>query len=144
MILGITGHRPTELGGYNIDNQIYKKVYSLVKKSFKEINPEMIISGMALGADQLAIEAAIELDIPFLAAVPFVGQESVWPAESKTKYKELLTKAKETVIVSLGGYSPAKLHLRNHWIVNHSDQLLAIWNGKQSGGTFECVNYLGD
>lgn len=70
-----------------------------------------------------------------------MGKNLFGRLKAKKKYKELLTKAKENVVVSLGSYSPAKLHLRNHWIVNHSDQLLAIWNGKQSGGTFECVNF---
>jgi uncharacterized phage-like protein YoqJ len=139
MILGITGHRPTEIGGYNTNNPIYQKLYSLVKIKFQELNPTKIISGMALGADQLAVSVAIELGIPFIAAVPFEGQESIWPAESQRKYKELLNLAEKVVIVSPGSFSVAKMMERNQYIINNSDQLLALWNGKLTGGTASAV-----
>lgn len=143
MILGITGHRPAspEMGGYDIPNPTYDKIYKALTDTIKALNPEKIISGMALGSDQWAACVAIDLSIPFIAAVPFEGQESQWPEESKRKFREILDKAVEVVIVSPGGYAPEKMHLRDRWIVDNSDQLLGVWNGQRFGGTFGTIRY---
>ena len=142
MILGITGHRPPGLGcGYNIPNPTYEKVYKALQDKFHELCTEKIISGMALGTDQWAAWAAMELGIPFIAAVPFEGQDSQWPDESKRKFKALLDSAAEVVIVSPGGYAPEKMHIRDRWIVDNSDALCAVWTGIQQGGTFGTIRY---
>jgi len=80
-----------------------------------------------------------------VAAVPFQGQESRWPAEAQSRYQRLLQKIKvaggEVVIVSPGGYSPKKMLLRDEYIVNNSDILVALWNREKSGGTYHTVSY---
>lgn len=141
MILGITGHRPPSLGGYDIPNPTYEKVYTALQDKFHELQPKKIISGMALGTDQWAAWAAHELDIPFIAAVPCEGQDSKWPEESKRKFKHLLDLADEVVVVSPGPYAPEKMHLRDRWIVDNSDALCAVWSGIRHGGTFGTVRY---
>jgi uncharacterized phage-like protein YoqJ len=142
MILGITGHRPHPyLGGYNIPNPTYEKVYQALQDKFHELCPEKIISGMALGTDQWAAWAAMELSIPFIAAVPFEGQDSKWPDESKRKFKVLLDSAAEVVIVSPGGYALEKMHIRDRWIVDNSNALCAVWTGIRQGGTFGTIRY---
>ncbi len=143
MILGITGHRPASpgMGGYNIPNPTYEKIYKALTEKIKELNPEKIISGMALGTDQWAACVAIDLGIPFIAAVPFEGQDSQWPTESRQKFRELLSQAIEVVVVSPGSYAPEKMHLRDRWIVDNSDQLLGVWNGFRQGGTFGTLRY---
>lgn len=140
MIVAFTGHRPDKLGGYTLPNPTYTKICQAIEKKLVELKPEKVISGMALGVDQWAAHIATKLNIPFLAAVPFAGQEGVWPAQSKKIYKFLLEKAAEVVIVCEGGYSAAKLQKRNEWMVNHCDLLIAIWDGTQ-GGTGNCVEY---
>jgi uncharacterized phage-like protein YoqJ len=141
-ILGITGHRPKSL---NLPYDIYDPAYNLLGTAIinriEEIKPDSIITGMALGVDQLVAVVATELKIPFVAAVPFQGQENIWPAQSQHFYKELLTKAEKVVIVSEGGYSAEKLYLRNEYIVDNSDVLLAVWNGQLSGGTYAAMQY---
>ena len=144
MILGITGHRPSSLGcGYDIPNPTYERIYQKLLDKFKEANPHKIISGMALGVDQWAVGAAIELGIPFIAAVPFKGQESRWPVKSRKLYEDLLSSADRIVMVGeLSTTNFAELmFLRNRWIVDNSTELLAVWNGDRRGGTFSAVNY---
>lgn len=144
MIVAFTGHRPDKLGGYNLPNDTYNLVCQKIESALKELKPEKVIVGMALGVDQWAAHIAVKLGIPFIAAVPFIGQEGVWPAQSKTIYKILLAKASEIVIVSEGGYSAQKLQIRNEWMVNQllnpEDRLIAIWDGTK-GGTGNCVEY---
>ncbi len=140
MIIAFTGHRPSSLGGYTIPNDTYNKVITKIESLLVELKPELVVCGMALGVDQWAAEICIKLGIPFIAAVPFIGQESIWPPESKDKYKELLAKASEVEIVSEGGYTPAKLQIRNCWMVDRSDLIIAVFNGS-SGGTANCIKY---
>lgn len=131
MILGFTGHR-------QIDN--YKKLYQSIVANLNELKPEHTISGMAVGSDQLFSVICIRLSIPFVAAVPFKEQEKFWPDNIKKQYFKILEKAKEVVIVSEGGFSKNKYQIRNEYIVNNSDLMLAYWNGTNSG-TGNCIEY---
>lgn len=140
MIVSFTGHRPDKLGGYKLPNPTYIHVCRQIDKALKELNPEKIITGMALGVDQWAAMIAHKLGIPFVAAIPFEKQESKWPAESQKTYRLLRRLASEEVIVSPGGYSADKMQVRNEWMVDHSDKLIAVFNGTK-GGTGNCVEY---
>jgi len=141
-IVGISGHRPPGLGcGYEIPNPVYDKVYKAIVDKFHELSPEKIISGMALGTDTISCWAAIELNIPFIAAVPFEGQDSMWPDDTKRIFKHLLSLAEKVVIVSPGSYAPEKMHTRDRWIIDNSDCLLAVWNGIEKGGTYGTIRY---
>lgn len=95
---------------------------------------------MALGVDQDFAYVCVEKSIPFIAAIPFVGQESTWPIPSQEFYKELLSYAYCTYVVCQGAYSPHKMHLRNKWMVDNCDVLIAVWDGS-NGGTRNCVEY---
>ncbi len=141
MIAAFTGHRPDKLGGYNVPNPIYIHVCQQIEKALKELKPDKIISGMALGVDQWAAYIAHKLEIPFIAAIPFAGQESAWPQRSQTTYRHLLKLASEQVIVSPGKYNRQKMQIRNEWMCDRCDKLIAVYNGDTSGGTFNCVQY---
>lgn len=140
MIVAFTGHRPDKLGGYKLPNPTYIYVCQEIEKNIKALNPDKIISGMALGVDQWAAHIAYKLGIPFIAAVPFEGQEGKWPDVSKNTYIRLLNVASEIVIVSPGGYAASKLQIRNQWMVDNCNKLIAVWDGT-AGGTGNCVKY---
>lgn len=140
MIVAFTGHRPDKLGGYKLPNETYIKVCRDIDWLLKELNPEKVISGMALGVDQWAAHIAYKLGIPFVAAIPFEGQETAWPEASQKTYKILRKRASEEIIVSPGGYSADKMQVRNIWMVDNCDSLIAVWDGSK-GGTGNCVEY---
>ena len=131
MILGITGRRKIP----NIKDSLSLRI--------KEINPECIITGMALGTDILVAQIALDLNIKYIAALPFIGQEKLWKEEDQKIYSNLLDKANKVEIISKGDFANWKYQVRNEWIVNKSDLLLAIIekNIENSGGTFNCINY---
>jgi len=140
VIVAFTGHRPDKLGGYKVPNPMYIKVCREIDKVLRELKPEKVITGMALGVDQWAAMIAHKMEIPFLAAIPFEKQEAKWPEQSQKTYRLLRKLASEEVIVSPGGYSADKMQTRNKWMVDHCDKLIAIWDGS-SGGTGNCINY---
>jgi len=133
-----TGHRPDKLGGYG--NKILIGLINLATAVFVEIKPSEVISGIALGWDTAIAIAAIRMGIPLTCAVPFAGQERMWTMQMQDRYKKILSKANRVVVVSKGDYSAEKMMLRNKWMVNHSDLVLALWNGT-SGGTANCIRY---
>jgi uncharacterized phage-like protein YoqJ len=129
-----TGHRWEVIGKENKD-----KLYRYATSILPGYKATKVISGMAVGWDQALARAAVNNGIPFIAAVPFEGQESIWPQEAKDEYYELLKLAEEVVIVCPGGYATHKYHVRDKWMVDHGDAMLALWNGNQHGGTFATV-----
>lgn len=139
-ILAFTGHRPDKLGGYKLPNPTYLKVCQAIDAKLRELKPEKVISGMALGIDQWGAFIAHKLGIPFIAAVPFLGQEKAWPLASQKTYHQFLKLASEVVIVSEGGYSAEKMQIRNEWMIDRADIVLACWDGS-SGGTRNAVMY---
>lgn len=138
MILAATGHRPNKLGGYSPSAQ--ERLMSFALAVLSEQKPDTLISGMALGWDMAMAEAALVLQIKLIAAVPFSGQDSRWPEQSKLHYQELLKYAKELHVISPGSYAPWKMQARNEWMVDEADGMIALWDGSD-GGTANCVRY---
>jgi uncharacterized phage-like protein YoqJ len=143
MIIAGTGHRPAKLIARGVNAyrpQVFFRLVDLAYAALVRYQPSEVISGMALGWDQALALAASQLGIPFVAYVPFRGQESKWPEASQEQYRELLNAASSAVIVCAGGYAPSKMARRNAAMVNDTDLVLALWDGS-SGGTGNCVRY---
>jgi len=144
MIIAATGHRPNKIKSYG--KEAYPGTFSydrLVDLSFqilKRKNPTHVISGMSLGFDMAIAQAAIYADVPFIAAIPFEGQESLWPKKTQEYYHALINKASEVEFISEPGYEKIKMQKRNEWMVNHSDLLVSLWDGSE-GGTRNCISY---
>ena len=138
MKIAITGHRPDKI--YDHIEWITTKLDQI----FTALKPELIISGMAVGVDQLAAEIAIANEIPVLAAIPFLGQENRWNERDKINYNALLKQATTVEVLSntpSDYYEAVKfLHARNKWMVDRADLIVAVWDGSK-GGTSNCVNY---
>lgn len=156
--LCVTGHRPNQMFGYDIHSSKYDKIREnlervIVSKSQEAydkygVDTFRYISGMALGVDTIFFETALylrehsgEFTVQVIAAVPFLGQERQWPRESRKEYHELLKQADETIVVSKGGYEAWKMQRRNEFMVDHSDVVVAVYNGAKFGGTKNCVDY---
>ena len=140
MIIAFTGHRPEKLGGYNSQNPMQVWVFGQLKDTLVRLAPTKCISGMALGVDQIAARVCSYLKIPWTAAIPFVGQEAIWPCESQQDYWDLIRKATDVMVCSSGGHSSEKYQIRDEWMVDHADLLVAVWDGTR-GGTGNTVKY---
>lgn len=143
MIAAATGHRPEKLGGY--DNRTSLALGGLATEWLAfNLDVEEMIVGMALGWDQAVAGACVATGVPFIAAVPFEGQSSTWPAEARAKYDRLLAQAKEIVIVTpgelFGRQIAAAMQRRNEWMVDRAKKVVALWDGSW-GGTHNCIMY---
>lgn len=138
VIIAGTGHRPDKIGGYT---QVAEdRVYNLAYDTLKALQPDIVISGMAIGWDQALAQAALDLKIPLHAYVPFEGQESRWPMMVRENYWRIRHKATHVNIICEGDYASWKMQKRNEAMVRDCTAILALWNGS-SGGTANCVFY---
>ncbi len=139
--LAATGHRPNKLGGYSVDLRVRLTDHAVSYLHYiNKTNPiSEVISGMALGWDTAIAEAALQLSLPLVCAIPFPQQPALWPSHSVAYWAEIKAKAKEVHIVS-DFYTPTAFQQRNEWMVDRANYILALWNGSE-GGTANCLTY---
>lgn len=155
--LMVTGHRKLVPAGWSgppwpeASHEVkawHERITELMVRvimAFIEAGVHECVTGMAIGADTLFGEAVVRVkqthQMALVAAVPFAGQETKWPTSSQSRYRDLLSRADQVVTVSPGSYTAAKMQVRNMWMVDHSQFVLAVWDGKRSGGTWNCLQY---
>jgi uncharacterized phage-like protein YoqJ len=148
--LCFTGHRPDKLGGYigakalTIQHNLQDKIKDIIRRAYAK-GFDTFISGGALGVDQFAATAVMELEeeglpIKLIIARPFPSQACKWPEKSQKWFNVLCQSADEVIDVSPDPYEPAKMQTRNIWMVDHADAVVAVWNGGR-GGTANCIEY---
>jgi hypothetical protein len=125
-IIAATGHRPTKLGGYGRPVQARLEAFAGAYPP-RPAGQNDLRHGV--GPGYRIRKANLDLDIPFIAAVPFAGQESMWPPEGQREYNNLLARAITVHVVTPGGYSAAKMQARNEWMVDHCTRVAALWDG---------------
>ena len=102
------------------------------------------LTGMALGVDQWAAEAVLELkglypDLQLHAALPCADQAARWSAARQRRYEAILAHCDQTVTLR-ERYTAACMQARNQYMIEHSRFVLAVWDG-QPGNTQETVAY---
>lgn len=156
MKIAITGHRPNKLGNdYNLTSPLiinisielnriidnYKSRYWINPTTNDYARDLTLISGMALGIDTLWAKLAHQNELPLIAAIPCLNQNKMWKQLSKDLYKGLLEHPLTTQhLVTNTEYNHNCMQLRNEWMVNNCDVLIAVWD-RTPGGTGNCVNY---
>lgn len=163
MRVSFTGHRANKLGGYSWNTEKNIEIINLIRSSIitllqnlKDDEKLEVITGGALGIDQMAFEVANELkekgfNIETTLCVPFRKQYIKWNKEDIRRYKHHIGLADKIVYVDelkeynpsrecIGDYKIWKFQKRNEYMVDHSDLVMAYWDGSE-GGTKNCIKY---
>ncbi|RLI53077.1 MAG: hypothetical protein DRP09_16600 [Candidatus Thorarchaeota archaeon] len=127
-------------------HQIFVDTLTNILRELNDVSYYTFISGGALGTDQLAAKAVLNLKkegrpAHLIIARPFPSQSSKWPAPSRQVLEILCNKADQVVDVSPDPYSPQKMQVRNEWMVDNSNTVMAVWGGAKKGGTWNCIQY---
>ncbi len=150
MTVCFTGHRPKAFH-FGFD-ETHPDCISLVENIKKEVesliqyySADTFYTGMALGVDTWGAEAVIALkekypSIKLIAAIPFPNQSKSWSEDNAKRYKDILEKCDDHIIIS-PAYHKGCMHLRNEYMVDHSDIVLAVFDTTKSGGTASTVKY---
>lgn len=133
----VTGLRPPQLGGYQ-PNLSWESVRSKLSHALAYLATEhedvVVLTGMGLGVEQLAAQAAIDAGIPFVAAPPHRDFDAVWPADARDRYRELVAHAlaevtfddrKPTSKQQAGGM----LGRRDAWLARNAAGAIVVHDG---------------
>ena len=72
--IAIVGHRPPELGGYDenpVSKLVRRQITEILQAKAQMFETVRVFSGLQLGAETLAVEAAIEAGVEFVAVLAF-------------------------------------------------------------------------
>jgi hypothetical protein len=137
-LVAVTGHKPPELGGYGANpvSEAVRAKLAEVLAAKREVDRNLVIlTGLGLGAEQLAAEAASEAGVPYVAVLPYPDPDSQWPPASRKAFQALLDGAKATVV--LQNKAPASKQLagaalrrRDAWLARHAHEALTVWDGQ--------------
>ncbi|HZQ28910.1 MAG TPA: RNase H family protein [Acidimicrobiales bacterium] len=102
----------------------------------RELHPDLVVlTGLGLGAEQLAAEAALEASVPYVAVLAFPNPESVWPPPSQERYRRLLAGAVDVIVLQnkppeSKQKAGAALSRRDAWLARHADEAIVVWDGQ--------------
>ena len=136
--IAFTGHRPGKLRDISAVKSHVRQFLSAQLRAHPDL---LVISGGALGVDQLAAEVCVELGIPFVFVLPFPFRifTARWNPSSRAHLRHLISHAVRTFVVQ-STFSMSGYQRRNEVMVRHCDLLCTVWNGS-SGGTANTVGY---
>ena len=134
--LAVFGLRPRELGGYD-ENPTVASVRTQLEQIIsakQEMHDDLVVlSGVRLGAEMLAAEAARSAGVPYVAVLPYPAPDDVWPELSRRRFAGLIADA--TDVITLQGKSPsskqqarAALGRRDAWLTRHAVEALVVWD----------------
>lgn len=139
-----TGHRPGNLPfGYDENHpqcrklkvHLYNIIGTLAKNGVTDF-----YTGMALGTDTYCAEIVLYLqrkffpDIRLHGVLPCANQEIKWKEKAQMRYKFLLQGCSTTYYISVPYTSGCMLE-RNDYLVEKASIILAVYDGKSTGGT---------
>lgn len=146
--VSFTGYRPQKMPfGFNESDSRCKDFVKRLKDSIAVLiynDYTHFITGGAMGMDMYAAEAVLQLrkEHPWITleiAIPFDGQADRWKDDYRRRYEHILSEADIITVIS-HPYTKSCMYLRNRYLVNNADLLLACYDGKP-GGTAMTVEY---
>ena len=136
-----TGHRPDkmELGEKEIKPLLEKVIDDAIAEGYVTF-----ITGMAMGTDIWAAEIVLERkkrnkDLHLICALPHPNFESRRSMTEKMKFNKIVKKA-DLVKEINDHYFAGYYQVRNEWMVDRSNLVIAVFNGQKSG-TKNTVDY---
>ena len=132
----VTGHReiPAEKVLY-VQNNLYRWVEQAIHEGYLHF-----ISGFASGVDLMFAEAVVSFknDFPITleAAIPYPGRLSTPDAAFRRLIEEC-----DIVKVHAAQYSKSCYMVRNRYMVDCSSLVIAVHDGRKSGGTAATIRY---
>jgi len=148
--IGVTGHRRLE------NEEALAQQVRLVLEHLRELVPSTlytpvlltVVSPLAEGADRLVAREVLNIEGANLEApLPLPRDEYMKDfetTESRSEFNEYLSQASEVTELDPAATREEAYERVGHYVVNHCDLLIAIWDGQESrgqGGTAEIVAY---
>jgi uncharacterized phage-like protein YoqJ len=144
-----TGHRPMFFDfGHNERDprclRIKERMRAAVIDLIDNHGITHFLSGMADGVDRWAADIILDLksaypDITLECAIPYILQYNEWTEWNRPHYHEIIKQCDKTTYLQ-ENYSDDCFIKRDHYMVDQSSYVIAIWSGVPSG-TGDTVAY---
>ena len=149
--VGVTGHRSFD-DPEGVADRVVAALDNLRRLSSEEAGGTPVrlevLSALAEGADRLVAEMALSRpDDTLVAVLPMTREDYATDfdtAESRREFESLLAASRVVETMPPAATREAAYERAGHWIVDHSDTLVALWDRDPSrgrGGTAEIVTY---
>ncbi len=141
--IGASGHR--DLGDEASQQFVAQNIRELLT-SYRQQYPDLVLyAPLAIGADQLFVQTALDLHIPVEAVIPSKGYEMHYDSDAeRAMYRRLLQQCRRVHTQPFFQPTDDAYLAAGQWIVEHSDVVLLVWNGqpaKGRGGTADIASY---
>ncbi len=157
IVFGVTGHRHLNQADEAALAASLEEVFRRVAERYPD-SPQVLLSPLAEGADQLAARSALERGARLIVPLPMPVEaylETFSSEPARQAFRELSARAEHVFVVpqaaeheARGGQEPARAGfdyaLTGAWLVNHCHLLLALWDGEPDrgeGGTAQVVEW---
>jgi hypothetical protein len=137
--VGVTGHRTLS------DPQVVERQCRALLERVRAEHPNVVAcTALAVGADTIFAQVALALGIPLEGVIPFATYAQDFAAvEERAGYERLVAQA-SVIALPFGERSDDAYLAAGVWIVEHSQLLVAVWDGAEGrgpGGTADIVRY---
>ncbi len=155
LTIGVTGHRDLLAEEVPALEKTVRDFFLQLKRDFPDLDLQLI-TPLAEGSDRLVADVALELGIELIVPLPMPQADYEKDFSSATAIETFRNSLKKARVIHLRTLPEASGHPvtaqdrdRQYaqlgiFISNHSQVLLALWDGKSStatGGTASVVNY---
>ena len=144
--VSVTGYKPDKLYGYNLNNKRWGILYQKFQEILINRKASIGITSMDLGVNTVFAMAVLNLrdkknfPIELRCILPCFNMTEKWVSNMDIRrYNRILSCANNVEYVTNAMYTPRCYYKRNQRIVNQSNEMLAVWDGKH--GEPHCVNY---
>lgn len=136
-----SGHRPEKLDEpeENVKNWLSEQIDQAIAAGYTTF-----ISGCAMGVDIWAGQLVLQKKaknpaLRLIAATPWPGFSNRWNIDWQVQYSDLLKNA-DLIVPVCNHYHKGVFQQRNEWMVDHSNRVIAFYNGAP-GGTRNTIEY---
>ena len=92
-LLLVAGHSPPELGGWDPNptaDDVRRRLVDLIDGYARITDDLVVVTGLRPGAEQLAAEAAIRADVPYVAVLPFADPDRSLAPDTRARFRDLV------------------------------------------------------
>lgn len=150
LALAFTGHRPESLPfGEDETSPLCVKLVTMIREEILTRASEgytAFYCGAARGGDIIFGEQVLHAKknlyphIRLICVIPHEGQANYWNEAWRDRYFSLLEQASKEVLISTK-YSQDCFNHRNRYMVDHATSVLAVFDGRHTGGTYSTMKY---
>jgi len=139
--IAVVGHRPPEIGGYGknpVADGLRRQMKEILAAKSSMYDEVVVLTGLQLGAETLAAEAALDAGTGFIAVLAFPDPSARWPKLAQKHFDTLIDQASDVIILDkdVPGSSlqvAKSFGRRDRWLQNNAAEAIVVWNGGKNG-----------